>query len=321
MINALNTFINRVYGPAGGGVYVPPPPRVIAPVFSPLPGSFGTDTAVTITSATPGAIIRYTTNGVPPTSTSGAIYSGPVTLTENTTLQAIAYNGVDLDSDVTSGVYTFVVAAPTFLPASGAYASAQTVTISTTTAGASIRYTTDGSNPSPTVGTLYTAPVNVAVTMSIKAIAYKTNWDSSTFGVGNYSIGGGTDFMLTSDDTLDFLNADSGAENLLTDLAVNVGPPYVGLWNYSTPPTATTPNPGEIIHGDNFVSKLNVSTLDTGGNVIDLAQITTGDTILINGTLYTVQSPTQMFAGYGAISIDPTTQQPDGPYTVTVNRP
>ena len=49
-------------------------------------------------------------------------------------------------------------AAPTFSPAAGTYTSAQTVTISTTTSGASIRYTTDGSTPSETAGTLYSAP-------------------------------------------------------------------------------------------------------------------------------------------------------------------
>ena len=36
---------------------------------------------------------------------------------------------------------------PTFNPAAGTYSSAQTVTIGTTTGGATIRYTTDGSTP------------------------------------------------------------------------------------------------------------------------------------------------------------------------------
>jgi len=62
---------------------------------------------------------------------------------------------------VPSAVYTITgtVANPGFSPAAGTYTSAQTVTISTTTSGASIRYTTDGSTPSSTVGTLYSGPV------------------------------------------------------------------------------------------------------------------------------------------------------------------
>jgi hypothetical protein len=46
------------------------------------------------------------------------------------------------------------------------------VTLSTTTAGASIRYTTDGSAPSATVGTMYSGPVTVGGTMTIQAMAY-----------------------------------------------------------------------------------------------------------------------------------------------------
>jgi len=322
VINALNTFINRVYGPAGGGVYVPPPPRVAAPVFSPsAPGNFLVDTAITITSATPGATIRYTTNGVPPTSTTGIVYSGPVTLTALTTLQAIAYNGVIVDSTVVSAEYFFNVQMPTFSPPTGSYPVAQTVTIASPTDSDSIRYTTDGSDPTPTVGNIYTVPITVAVSTTVHAIAYKTGWNSSPIGVGNYVINDVVDFVLTSDNTLDFLTADSGVENLVTDLSPSSGPPFVGLWNYSTPPNATIPNAGEIIHGDNFLSKLNVSVLDVGGNVLDLAQITTGDTIEFNSFLYTVQAPVQMFSGYAAISIDPEVQQPDGAYTVTTNRP
>ena len=49
------------------------------------------------------------------------------------------------------------VATPTFSPAAGVYATAQTVTIGTTTYGATIMYTTDGSTPSQSNGTVYSA--------------------------------------------------------------------------------------------------------------------------------------------------------------------
>ena len=65
-----------------------------------------------------------------------------------------------------------VVAAPTFSPAGGTYTSAQNVTISTTTSGATIYYTTDGSTPS-SHSTVYSTPILVSGNMTIKAIAVK----------------------------------------------------------------------------------------------------------------------------------------------------
>lgn len=90
------------------------------------------------------------------------------------------------------------VAAPTFNPAAGTYTSAQSVTLSTTTSGASIRYTTDGSNPSSSSGTLYSAPVNVASSLTLKAIAYKSGMSDSTITSGAYTISVGTGAFVMS---------------------------------------------------------------------------------------------------------------------------
>ncbi|HEO65580.1 MAG TPA: hypothetical protein ENI73_06885, partial [Spirochaetes bacterium] len=68
------------------------------------------------------------------------------------------------------------VATPTFSPSPGTYASTQSVSIFTTTSGATIRYTTgDGTQAAPTstTGTLYSVPFSVSSSMIIKAIAYK----------------------------------------------------------------------------------------------------------------------------------------------------
>ena len=53
---------------------------VVTPTFSPAAGPFYGATPVTITSATAGAILRYTTDGSTPDATHGALYSGPVTM-------------------------------------------------------------------------------------------------------------------------------------------------------------------------------------------------------------------------------------------------
>jgi endo-1,4-beta-D-glucanase Y len=93
-----------------------------------------------------------------------------------------------------------VAAPPTFSPGGGTYTSAQSVTIATTSSGASIRYTTDGSTPSATVGTVYSAPVSIAASTTLKAIAYGTDYDPSSVTSATYTISSGSNpvkFALT----------------------------------------------------------------------------------------------------------------------------
>ena len=66
--------------------------------------------------------------------------------------------------------------------------SAQTVTLSTTTSGATIRYTTDGSTPSETNGTVYSSPVVISATTTLQAIAYLSGMLDSTVASGVYRI-------------------------------------------------------------------------------------------------------------------------------------
>ena len=138
-----------------------------APTFNPAAGTFTTSTSVTISTTTGGASIRYTTNGTTPSSTVGTVYSSAVSITATSTLQAIAYETGLTNSSVASGVYTIQCATPTFNPVAGTYGSAQTVTISTTTGGASIRYTTNGTTPSSTVGTVYSSAVSISVNTTL----------------------------------------------------------------------------------------------------------------------------------------------------------
>jgi hypothetical protein len=169
------------------------PPQVVAPVFSPAAGTYAITQIVTITSATSGASFRYTLDGSSPTSTTGTIYSGPVDIISTVTLQAIAYKGGFTDSTVTFGLFAIgspppQVAAPLFSPAGGIYTSAQTVTITSTTSGASFRYTLDGSTPTETNGTLYSGPVNFNSTLTFMAIAYESGFVDSTVTTATYTI-------------------------------------------------------------------------------------------------------------------------------------
>jgi hypothetical protein len=74
------------------GIFLDPPylDQVQAPVISPNGGSFADQAEVTISSLTAGAKIRYTTDGSTPTQTS-MLYSGPITIWNSATLNAIAF--------------------------------------------------------------------------------------------------------------------------------------------------------------------------------------------------------------------------------------
>ena len=85
-------------------------------------------------------------------------------------------------------MYTIQCATPTFNPVAGTYSSAQTVTISTATSGASIRYTTNGTTPSSTVGTVYSSAVSISVNTTLMAIAYESGLANSAVASGNYYI-------------------------------------------------------------------------------------------------------------------------------------
>ena len=86
-----------------------------APGFSPGPGTYYSAPTISLTSATTGATIRYTTDGSLPSETNGLVYSGPFLLTNTTLLQALAYGAGGPDSAVTAGTYTVIPCAfPTF---------------------------------------------------------------------------------------------------------------------------------------------------------------------------------------------------------------
>lgn len=76
-------------------------------------------------------------------------------------------------------------AAPTFDPPAGAYTSPVDVSLSSTTAGATIRYTTDGSTPDEN-SQVYNAPIHIATTTTIKAIAMADGYLNSSVASAQY---------------------------------------------------------------------------------------------------------------------------------------
>ena len=149
------------------------------PVFTLASGFYNNTQMVSITDATPGAKIYYTTNGTTPT-TSSNLYGGPLTIRNTERVQAIAVATNYSPSVVATVLYYIAAAKPTFSVASGTYTSAQRVTIMDTTPGAIIYYTTDGTLPgwsSPVY--LGTTPIIVSSTETIKALAVATGYTTS----------------------------------------------------------------------------------------------------------------------------------------------
>ncbi len=163
--------------------------QVATPTFLPVAGTYTSAQTVTISDATAGATIYYTTNGTTPT-TNSTVYTSPITVSSSETIEAIAAASGYSNSAVASAAYTInipVAATPTFLPVAGTYTSAQTVTISDATTGATIYYTTNGTTPT-TNSTVYTSPITVSSSETIEAIAAASGYSNSAVASAAYTI-------------------------------------------------------------------------------------------------------------------------------------
>jgi hypothetical protein len=106
----------------------------------------------------------------------GTVFASEVTGTLST--------GLSSTVSVVEGV---VITPPAVSPVAGTYTSAQSVAL-TAVGSLSIRYTLDGSTPSCTVGTLYTAPISIGTTQTLKAISCYAQDHSSTVASYLYTI-------------------------------------------------------------------------------------------------------------------------------------
>ena len=159
------------------------------PTFSVGSGTYSSKQTVSITDATSGAAIYYTTNGATPTTSSSA-YAGAITVSSTETLKAIAVASSFSTSGVASATYTInstPAAAPTFSIAGGTYYGNQTVTMSDTTGGAVIHYTTNHTTPTAS-SAVYSAPIAVDGAETIEAIAMATGSAASPVTVAAYGL-------------------------------------------------------------------------------------------------------------------------------------
>jgi hypothetical protein len=166
------------------------PDTVATPVADPTGRTFTDSIDVTLTSATAGAEIYYTlTTNLEPEqaeTTDNFKYTTAITITDTVILRAKAFKAGLTPSGVVTQNYTKetpnlgTVATPTVSPEPPLtfYDETLEITLATTTEGAAIRYTLDGSAPNAN-SQLYTAPfaigtgVDVDTEITVKAIGIK----------------------------------------------------------------------------------------------------------------------------------------------------
>ena len=115
--------------------------------------------------------------------------NGTVTCPSN-----IDANGVTLTTTITVTISAAgIVGTPTFAPVAGTYTENQTVTLSSSTDGATIYYTTDGTTPT-TGSHVYSGAISVtgtagqSISTTIKAIAVKDGMQTSSVASATYVI-------------------------------------------------------------------------------------------------------------------------------------
>jgi hypothetical protein len=142
-------------------------------------------------------------------------------------------------ASVTLVVNTLTPAAPpVFSPAGGSYSSPQSVTITDSTAGATIYYTTNGSTPT-TSSTTYTGAISVSSTTTIMAIATATGFSTSAVASATYNISGSLLLIPQTGWTLKFVDSqettgENGAATNAFDGKTNTF--WVTQWFAANPP-------------------------------------------------------------------------------------
>jgi len=170
--------------------------------FSPAPGTYNGGVRVTITGDDAhftGLSVYYTTDGSEPGMNNPAsqLYMRPLLLTSTTTLKAKATvlkgkETVDQipDSYTSSATYTVLplVDMPLISPDDGTpYTDAVPVSISCLTVGATIRYTTNGNDPTAQ-STAYHAPFKLTGSYMLRVRAFKTGMAPSRVAVMSYTV-------------------------------------------------------------------------------------------------------------------------------------
>lgn len=166
-------------------------PKAGTPMVDIPPGNYSVPISIALSSVPSDATILYTVDGTDPAA-SGLTYSAPISLSNNATLRAITRKAGHADSAVAD--FTYVISATqassvTFSPPGSISQSAPSVTLSSATSGATLRYTTDGSAPNGS-SAQYSAPLMLTTegTTTIQAFASHPMHSDSGLTSATYTV-------------------------------------------------------------------------------------------------------------------------------------
>jgi hypothetical protein len=234
----------------------------ISPTFVPAAGTYTVAQTVTISDATPGASLYYTTDGSTPNGSSSR-YTGPIAVKSTATVRAVAIAPEYALSGVASASYTIspTPATPTFSVPSGTYTSAQTVAIADTTSGVRIYYTLNGANPT-IQSTLYTGPVKIDSSCTLQAIAVGEGGTPSKVGFASYLLNAAAPV----------LSPPSGRYPGIVTVTMTSASPDASIFyttNGSAPTAASTRYTGPfVVHTSETLSAIAIETGFTSSSVV-----------------------------------------------------
>lgn len=144
--------------------------QAAAPVFLAQDTAFDDSLQVTFAAPATGVNIRYTKNGIAPTSSSALWDGKPFTVKATTTMKAFAQQAGRTDSRTVTQTYWRREEGPSSAPAGTQFLDTVVVTLTSRSAtpGAPIRYTVDGSEPTA-ASKPYGAPFTLDSTATVKA--------------------------------------------------------------------------------------------------------------------------------------------------------
>ena len=230
------------------------PATVAMPVFTPSAGTYASAQSVSITDATSGATIYYTTNGTSPT-TSSTVYSGAIAVSTSETIEAIAVKSGMNNSAVGTAAYVINASSGTVLAPSSLTAVASTNAQTylnwapSSTPGVNylvFRGTTPGFTPSTSnLVCTYSQSVNLAAASSANPYQVCTTW-SMTYLADN-NAGQQLQASATYYYKVEAINASGTASSPTTAVTVTtLGASTSGAPTVLTGLTATTESPNEI---------------------------------------------------------------------------